>query len=314
MGDEMANLILLKGKSETINMNEVKVHPEEEIEKIIFETKNILPDVFLLKRQLQTYSKEDRIDLVGLDNENNVLVIEIKDEIVNESVIPQVLRYSVWVETHPDAIKSIWLEQKDKHENFVFDWEKEFNLKVLIIGPSFKLSVQKLINRITYPVELIEFKKFNDGTNDYVFLNKLIVEDEKVARPVSTTREYDEEFYKLNYNPNSAKEFWKLCTHLEEYIKAKGWNLTRSNNKVYVSFKYGFPIVFGVMFTGSKSFSLFFKIPKEIAVKTKIKDYNILRYDEQWNQALYKVESGDIDLKKFEPLFSEAYKNIVGEK
>jgi RecB family endonuclease NucS len=96
MGDEMANLILLKGKSETINMNEVKVHPEEEIEKIIFETKNILPDVFLLKRQLQTYSKEDRIDLVGLDNENNVLVIEIKDEIVNESVIPQVLRYTVF--------------------------------------------------------------------------------------------------------------------------------------------------------------------------------------------------------------------------
>lgn len=309
----MANLILLKGKHETINMNEIEVHPEEHIEKIIFETKNILPDVFLLKRQLQTYTKEERIDLVGVDNENNILIIEIKDEIVDESVIPQVLKYTVWVETHPDAIKSIWLEQENKPEDLIFDWEKEFNLRVLIIGPSFKPSVQKLINRITYPVELVEFKKFNDGTNDYVFLNKLIIEEEKVVRPVSTIREYGEEFYKQYYNLNSAKEFWKLSNRFEEYIKTKGWNLTRSNNKGYVSFKYGFFIVFGVSFIGSKSFCLFFKISKETAQKIKIAGHEMFRYD-QWNQALYKVESGEIDLNKFEPLFVAAYKNIVGEK
>jgi len=39
----MANLILIKNKKETINMNEVEVHPEEAIEKILFETKNIFP-------------------------------------------------------------------------------------------------------------------------------------------------------------------------------------------------------------------------------------------------------------------------------
>lgn len=172
----MANLILIKSKNETTNMNEIEVHPEEVIEKTIFETENILPDVFLLKRQLQTYTKEERIDLVGVDNENNILVIEIKDETVDESVIPQVMKYAFWVETHPDAIKSIWLEQKDKSEDF-FDWEKEFSIKIMIIGPSFKPSVQKLINRITYPSDLIEFRKFSDGTNDYVFLNKLIVEE-----------------------------------------------------------------------------------------------------------------------------------------
>jgi len=308
----MANLILLKSKNETINMNEIEVHPEEEIEKIIFETKNILPDVFLLKRQLSTYKREERIDLVGVDNENDILVIEIKDEIVDESVIPQVLKYAVWVETHPDAIKSIWLEQKDKPEEFIFDWEKEFSLKIIIIAPSFKPSVQRLINRITYPVELVEFKKFNDGRNDYVFLNKLIIEEEKAIKPVSTYREYDEEFYKENYNPKSAEEFWKLCNRVEKYIKTKGWNLIRNNNKGYVSFKYGFPIVFGVTFIGSKSFCLFFKIPEGIARKIKIEGHEILRYE--WNQALYKVESGSINLNKFDPLFSAAYKNIVGEK
>ena len=310
----MANLILLKNKQEAINMNEVEVSSEEEIERLIFDIKNIFPDVFILKRQLQTYTKEERIDLVGVDNENNILVIEIKNKIVDESVIPQVLRYALWVETHPDAIKSIWLEQKDKPEDFIFDWEKEFNLKIIIIGPSFKPSVAKLINKITYPAELVEFKKFTDGTNEYIFLNKLILEEEKITGPVSTIREYNEEFYKKHYNPNSAKEFWKLCNRIEEYVKTKGWNLTRSNNKGYVAFKYGFPIVFGVSFIGSKSFCLFFKIPKEVAQQIKIEGHEMLRYEEQWNQALYKVESSEIDIQKFEPLFQAAYKNIVGEK
>ena len=310
----MANLILLKSKGETINMNEIAVHPEEQIERILFETKNILPDVCLLKRQLQTYTQKDRIDIVGLDNDNNILVIEIKAHMVNEDVIPQVLRYAGWVEIHPDAIKSIWLEQKDKLDDIDFNWEKPFDLKVLIIGPSFNPSVQKLIKRITYPVDLIEFKKFNDGTHDYFFLNKLMIEDEKPATPISTITEHDEEFYKKRYSAVAAQDFWLLCNHIEDYIKAKGWNLTRSNNKGYISFKYGFPIAFGVTFTSVKTFALFFKISKKAATSIKIAGHEMLRYEDQWKQALYNVESGSINLKIFDPLFEEAYKNIVGKK
>mgnify|MGYP000515859363 FL=1 len=266
------------------------------------------------RRQLQTYSRDERIDLVGIDNENNILVIEIKDETADESVIPQVMKYAFWVETHPDAIKSIWLEQKNKAEDFTFDWEKEFSIKIMIIAPSFKPSVRKLINRITYPVELIEFKKFSDGQNDYIFLNKVLVEEEKPVKPVSTIREYDEKYYKEHYNPKSAEEFWKLANKIEDYIKTKGWNLTRSNNKGYISFKYGFPIVFGINFIGSKSFCLFFKIPKDVSDRIEIDGYEPYRYEEEWKQVLYKVESSNIDLEKFDPLFEAAYKNIVGER
>src|SRR2546427_9170690 len=105
----MANLIILADKGEAKNLNEVEVHPEESIEKLVFDNK-ILPDVFPLKRQLPTYSREERLDLVGVDNENNIVVIEIKDEMVDEKVIPQLMGYAAWVETYPDAVKSIWLE------------------------------------------------------------------------------------------------------------------------------------------------------------------------------------------------------------
>ena len=54
----MANLIIIDSKKGTRNLNEQEVHPEGAIEKIIFETENILPDVFLLKRKLNTKEKK----------------------------------------------------------------------------------------------------------------------------------------------------------------------------------------------------------------------------------------------------------------
>ncbi|AUB55243.1 hypothetical protein BK007_03915 [Methanobacterium subterraneum] len=307
----MANLILLKGGHEQVNMNEVEVHPEEKIEKIIFEN-NILPDVLLLKRQLQTYTKEGRIDIVGLDKDNNILVVEIKDEMVDENVIAQVLRYGIWIETYPDAIKSIWLENRDRLDDINFDWDNA-KIKIVIIGPSFKPSVQKLINRITYPVELIEFKKFNDDDNQYIFINNVLVEEEKIVKPVDTTFVYDKQFYLDNYDPETAEKVWDLCDRIEKFIDKKGWNLTRNNTKGYIVFKYGFPNVFSVNFMGSKKIGLWFKIPKKIAYETEIDGIHMVKYEDQWKQAGFELRSNDFDVSKLEKLIEASYKNITGD-
>lgn len=305
---------MLNGENEKINMNEIEVHPEEEIENIIFQN-NILPDVLLLKRQLQIYSKDSRIDIVGLDAENNITVVEIKDGMVSEDVISQVLRYALWIESYPDAVKSIWLENKDKVDidDFPFDWDKEFKIKIIIIGSSFKPSVQKLINRITYPVDLIEFKKFNDGINDYIFLNNVLIEDEKSYKPVDTDITIDKEYYKNKFDPETVEEFWKLCQRIVKYIENKGWELKRNNTKNYVTFKYGFPAVFGVEFKSMKRFNLFFKVTPQMISNIEIKDFNFT-YQEQWKQIYYEIPSGDIDLNLFDEIFEAAYKNITGKK
>ncbi len=47
----MANLILFKNRNETINMNEIEVHPEEKIRDLLFETEKILSDIFFLKKR-----------------------------------------------------------------------------------------------------------------------------------------------------------------------------------------------------------------------------------------------------------------------
>ena len=79
----MANLIRVKGNANILNMNEIDVHPEEKIEDIIYQTKGILSDIYILRRQVQNYANSERIDLIGVDNDNNIVIIEIKDEQVD---------------------------------------------------------------------------------------------------------------------------------------------------------------------------------------------------------------------------------------
>ena len=307
----MANLMKIDKEGIETNINEVEVHPEEKIEEILHNQK-VLPDIKILQRQMQSYTSEDRIDLIGIDSENNIVIIEVKDGEVTENVIPQVMRYAFWIETHPDAIKSRWLES-DLSEDSKFDWEKKLNIKILIIGPSFKSSVRKLINKINYDIELIEFKKFEEGKDSYIFLNNLPIEKEKISK-IKYAGDYDEAFYKTERNPNSVDIFLKVADKLEQYAKLREWNLNRSNNKSYISFKHGFPIVFGINFIGSKSMCLFFKIPKEKAESIKIEGTQMYKYEDEWTQVLYKVESADIDLEKFKPLFDASYEYITNKK
>lgn len=304
-----ANLIQIRSKTDTVLMSEVEIHPEKAIENLIFETQNLLPEIYKLKTQFATYNQNEVIDVIGLDNENNIVIIEIKDEMVDESALSQGIRYALWVEAHPDAIKNIWHERNKTPD---FDWEKDVSIRVVIVGPSFEALVPKLATKMGYNFDLIEIKKFTDGNLDYIFLNTLKTPEREKSRAINPIQGYDEAIYMRNFNPSSAQEFWKLANKLEDYIKNKKWNLTRANNKSYISFKYGFPIVFGLQFVGSKSFCFFFKVSKDIAEATEIKGYNIYRYEDQWKQAMHKVENANINLSLFEPLFEAAYKNIVG--
>ena len=62
----------------------------------------------------------------------------------------------MWVEAHPDAIKNIWYEQGRKREDV--DWEKEINIRIMVVAPSFGSSVPRLLNKVGYRIDLVEFK------------------------------------------------------------------------------------------------------------------------------------------------------------
>ncbi|MEA2174791.1 MAG: hypothetical protein QOD00_2383 [Blastocatellia bacterium] len=105
----MANLFW-KTKAGIKSLLETPFKTEEEFEKTIFATSELLEDIFLIKRQVRGGNKAGIPDIVGLDTDGNVCMIEMKNVTVDASIIPQVLQYAIWAETNPDSIKSFRLK------------------------------------------------------------------------------------------------------------------------------------------------------------------------------------------------------------
>jgi hypothetical protein len=143
---------------------------EEEFEKIVFETPEILEDIFLIKRQVRGGKKSGIPDIVGIDNDGNVCIIEMKNVTVDPSIISQVLEYAFWAETNPDSIKTLWLESKEKPEDININWDG-FQVRIIVIAPGIRRSTLSIVERINYQVDLIEIRRWMRD-NDQLLLVK----------------------------------------------------------------------------------------------------------------------------------------------
>jgi hypothetical protein len=310
----MSNLVWIRGRK-IINLIDIPIHPEAEIEKLLYNTEGILQDVILIQKRIKSGTGEEIPDLIGIDRENNVIIIELKDEPATAGIIPQVLKYAFWVENNPDSIKALWLEKKDRPEDFTPEWDK-LNVKIRIIAPAFKQEVIRLINKINYDVELIEIKRFIDGENIFVLFDTLETAEETRKKTARGPGIYDRSFYEgEGFDQHAIEIFFSKVEEIKKLEKSKGWELTVNYNKGYVSFKYGFFNLFGVIFGTLKRVYIFFKVPKELAEDIKIdKGTEIFSYVDQWKEARYKIDSAEFDIGQLMPLFDAAYKHIVGNK
>ncbi len=304
----MENL-LWKIKKITKTLSPTPFSSEEEFEKLVFETPEILEDIFLLKRQIRGSNKSGIPDIIGIDNDGNICIIEMKNVIVSSSIIPQVLEYAFWAEKNPDSIKSLWLECENKPEDLTISWDK-FEVRILVIAPRILQSTLDLVDKINYSVDLIEIKRWVDEDNQLLLVNKLEPEKEfKKSKPVSGLEIYDEDFYKKERNPASVKDFIKYTRDLEKIIKNNNWQLEMKYNKHYCGYKTGFFNAFGIKWIGSKSFAFFIKISEEETKNFKIKP---TKYESHWKDAIYIIEPGKTKIEDYINILEYSYKKITG--
>jgi len=304
----MANLFW-KTKAGIKSLLETPFKTEEEFEKTIFATSELLEDIFLIKRQIRGGNKAGIPDIVGLDSDGNVCMIEMKNVTVDASIIPQVLQYAIWAETNPDSIKSLWLQSDNKPDNLTIPWDN-LQVRILIIAPAILRSTLMAVIKITYPVDLIEVKRWVEGDNQWLLIDKLEQENKSRVKPTSGLQVYDENFYKRQYNKESAEQFIKYAKEVERLVKQRGWALETKFNKHYCGFKAGFFNAFGLQWISSKTFAFFFKITEKEAKRIKIP---MTKYDTQWKQAMYYVEPGVTKTNNLLPLFEVAYKKRTGD-
>jgi len=225
----------IRGGDVISDMVDEPIHPESEIEKLVYNTKGILQDIILIQKRVKSNTGNEIPDLIGIDRENNVIIIELKDEPATSSIIPQVLKYAFWVENNPDSIRAMWLEKKDRPDDFMPEWDN-LDVKIKIIAPGFKPEVTRLINKINYDIELTELKKFNHGNDSFVLFDTLEIGPEiSPKKSVRWADTYDKAYYeKEGYDSKAIDVFFRKVTEVEELSKGKGWNLNLNYNKGYV--------------------------------------------------------------------------------
>ena len=92
-------------EGKTRNLIPKPFESETEFEEYIYKNQELLGDIFIIHRQIRTGSKQGIPDLLGVDQDESVCIIEMKNIEVSEEILPQVLGYAIWAETNPDSIK-----------------------------------------------------------------------------------------------------------------------------------------------------------------------------------------------------------------
>ncbi len=307
----MPNLFWRSKDGQTINLAETPFKSEDEFERYVCDVGEILSEIFILSRQVKTPSRKDVPDIVGVDKENNVVIIEFKNQPVDEDIIPQVLRYAIWAETNPDSIRALWLEARDVPDDVSINWDN-LNVRIIIMAPVIPVTVLRLINKINYEVDLLEVQRFAAEGHEFILVNKREPETPAKRKITKGTAEYNKEFYKEHRNTQSVEMFFAVSERIDDLVSSQGWPLEKKFNKGYIGYKHGFFNAFGLTWLGSKSFALFFKVPKETADQCQPSNWEPHRYEDEWKQVLYKIDSVDVPLEELAPLFEAAYRNIVG--
>lgn len=306
----MANLFW-KTSNSTKSLLEIPFKTEEEFEKAVFATPELLDDLFLIKRQIRGGSKAGIPDLIGVDSDGNVCILELKNVPVDAAIIPQVLEYAIWAETNPDSIKSLWLERDAKPEDVSISWDN-LEVRIIIIAPSIHRATLQFVERINYLVDLVEIKRWVDGDNQLIMVNKLEQEAKRGrTKPAKGLPNYDEKFYKSEYNRVSASQFLKYVREVEGVIAKKKWALETKFNRNYCAFKVGFFNAFAIGWISSKTFAFTFKIPEREARKFGLP---MTRYDSQSGHALYYIEPTKTKVRDFIPLFERCYRRFGGNE
>ena len=308
----MSNLFWKTESGELATLAGSEFKTEEQLEDYLYANPQLLGELVIISRQTKAGNHRDIPDLIGVDTDGNVVIIELKRGTATEGVIPQVLRYAIWAETNPDSIKALWLECDNKPDELEINWDA-LGIRIMIIAASIPSSVLRLVNRIAYPTELVEVSRFAGESGELFVLVNPRTPEPVPKNSITTGRQvWDEQWYRDNYNPKSVTHFLAVVKQVEKMVAEHDWQLETKMNKNYVGFKYGFFNAFGVEWAGSKSFDIFFKLPKDVCESLDLSGVEHV-YDEGWKQIECKVTGESHPLERLEHVFEAAYRQRAGQ-
>ena len=309
----MAVLYWKSGSAQTsVGMTPSPFDSEMKFEEYLFKNPDLLEDMFILGPQVRTGSHEGVLDMVGVDQDNRVCLIELKNQTVTDDILPQVLGYATWAESNPDSIKNLWLQSTNRPEGQDIDWDS-LDPRIVIAAPSFAPSVARMAAKIGYDADLFQIQRFEHDGEEFLLVGKV---EQIVSRKPSTTgalQTHDREFYESRHGKLAVDQFLGAVAAIESFARDAGWSLETKYNKYYAGFKYGNRVCFGVQWDSTHLWSVIAKVPKAFAASIEIAEWQNRGYEDMWKQVnLRPASPASPGIKALEGVFHEAYRNIVG--
>ena len=303
-----------KSKEQTKNLLAKPFQNEKEFESFIFTNQDLLPDIFILYRQIQTGNRQGIPDMLGVDQDSRICIIEMKNVEVGEDILPQVLTYAMWAETQPDSIKAIWLESKNRPEDIQVEWDS-LEVRIIVIAPSFKPSVLKLSSKINYPLDLVQIRRFCQEEDEFILVETLT--DLPQVKPITTKvmGDWSWEYYEKEHGKAPASEFQTAVIQLDQFVKKQGWDLPYNLNKLYTGFKLGNKVVFDISWESMRTWAVRMKLPPEISESFVGNHWKFHKYDSTFKNSHFRLNPGKtINISELSEMLKAAYRNVSGIK
>ncbi len=315
----MADLFKIDSKTELKRVEKYPFRDEvNDMEDFIRSNPKILGDIVILSEQVKREeTKTHIIDLLGLDKEENkIVIIELKNRSANEGDIPQILGYASSLKSNPDFVRSKIQEYFRKEGNLEpYIDSVDMEPKVVLIAPSFSGELMKQCSLINLDIDFVELSRYKDQSDIFVTVD--YEEIEEISRALTREREvWNWETYKskLNYSDKKIKFAQLLVEQADKIVVEENLELKKTFRKGYINYKYGFRSSFWIDLWSTTDCIFACYIDKEPDLK-KIDlspDGFKIKWKKESNIWEIRIVSPGFDLNKLLPVIKASYKYIVG--
>jgi len=199
---------------------------ERELQRLFESNLEKILEIRFLASEFTT-TNSGRIDTLGLDEDGNPVIIEYKAN-EQDNVINQGLFYLDWLVDHRGDFEQLVRNKLGEHVRVIWDTPR-----LILVAQSYNRYDKYAVNRIS---ERIELKTYTFYENDLLFVEDVVLPNERVNKERRTNIVYNEYTIEdhLRNKPDKIKELFK---ELQEKILKLDDKINEKVLKQYVAYK-----------------------------------------------------------------------------
>jgi len=199
---------------------------ERELQRLFESNLEKILEIRFLASEFTT-TNSGRIDTLGLDEDGNPVIIEYKAN-EQDNVINQGLFYLDWLVDHRGDFEQLVRNKLGEHVRVIWDTPR-----LILVAQSYNRYDKYAVNRIS---ERIELKTYTFYENDLLFVEDVVLPNERVNKERRTNIVYNE--YTIeDHLRNKPDKIQKLFKELQEKILTLDDKINEKVLRQYVAYE-----------------------------------------------------------------------------